>query len=119
MNHNYDQQYFDLQRYIQQVEVVSGLQSLDEHERVAIAFNKACRSDTVHESQRGRFVVKPRSQFKNYFTEMCSGSEEGSYLSLIDFVSLNSRLESNKEEEEEEGAPPSEYGTHKTVKAGL
>jgi len=44
----------------QQVEVVAGLQSLDEHERVAIAFNKACRSDTVHESQRGRFVVKPR-----------------------------------------------------------
>ena len=27
--------------------------------------------------------------------------EEGSYLRLIDFLSLNSRLESNKEEEEE------------------
>jgi len=27
------------------------------------------------------------SQFEsNYFTEMCSGSEEGSYLKLIDFV---------------------------------
>jgi len=36
-----------------------------------------------------------------YFTEMCSGLEAGSYLRLI-FVSLNSRLESNKEEEEEE-----------------
>jgi len=31
---------------------------------------------------------------------MCSGSEEGSYLRLIDFLSLNSRLESNKQEEE-------------------
>ena len=32
----------------------------------------------------------------------CSGSEAGSYLRLIDFcVSLNSRLESNKEEERE------------------
>ena len=31
---------------------------------------------------------------------MCSGSKEGSNLRLIDFVSLNSRLESNKEEEE-------------------
>ena len=28
------------------------------------------------------------------------GSEEGSHLKLIDFVSLNSRLESNEEEEE-------------------
>ena len=28
-----------------------------------------------------------RSQFENnYFTEMCSGSEEDSYLRLIDFV---------------------------------
>jgi len=29
---------------------------------------------------------------------MCSGSEEGSYLRLIDFLPLNSRLESNKYE---------------------
>jgi len=36
-------------------------------------------------------------------TEICSGSEEGSYLRLIDFVyHTNSRLESNKGEEEEE-----------------
>ena len=34
---------------------------------------------------------------------MCSGSEAGSYLRLMDFVSLNSRLESN--EEEEKGGP--------------
>ena len=35
---------------------------------------------------------------------MCSGSEAGSYLRLIDFfVSLNSRLESNKEEEKKNG----------------
>jgi hypothetical protein len=32
---------------------------------------------------------------------MCSGSEAGSYLRLIDFVSLNYRLESNREEDEE------------------
>jgi len=31
---------------------------------------------------------------------MCSGSEAGWYLRLIDFVSLNSRLESHKEEKE-------------------
>ena len=42
------------------------------------------------------------SQFENtYFTEMCSGSEAGSYLRLIAFVSLNARLESNKEEEDD------------------
>ena len=35
---------------------------------------------------------------------MCSGSEEGSYLRLTDFVSLNSRRESNKEAEEEQAA---------------
>ena len=30
---------------------------------------------------------QPTSQFKNnYFTEMCSGSEAGSYLRLVDFV---------------------------------
>ena len=42
----------------------------------------------------------------NYFTEMCSGSEAGSYLRLINFVSLNSRLASNNEEEEEEEGRP-------------
>ena len=35
---------------------------------------------------------------------MCSGSEAGSYLRLVDFVSLNSRLEGNKEEVKK-GAP--------------
>jgi len=43
-------------------------------------------------------------QTNNYFTEICSGSEAGSYLRRIDcitqLVSLNSRLESDKEEEE-------------------
>ena len=39
------------------------------------------------------------SRFKdNRCTEMCTGSEAGSYFRLIDIVSLNSRLESNKEE---------------------
>ena len=28
---------------------------------------------------------------------MCSGSEEGSYVRFMDFVSLSSRLDSNKE----------------------
>jgi hypothetical protein len=46
-----------------------------------------------------------QTQFKNnYFTEMCSGSEVGSYLRLIDFsiptLGSISRLESNKEEED-------------------
>ena len=34
-------------------------------------------------------------------THLCSGSESGSHSRLIDFVSRNSRLESNKEEDEE------------------
>ena len=35
-------------------------------------------------------VIKNRSQFENnYFTEMCSGSEAGSYLRLIDFEYLS------------------------------
>ena len=33
---------------------------------------------------------------------MCSGSEEGSYLRFMTFVSLDSRLESDKEEEDGE-----------------
>ena len=42
------------------------------------------------------------SQFQNNrFAEMCSSSEAGSCLRLIDCVSLNSMLESNKEEEED------------------
>ena len=44
-------------------------------------------------------VVSSQSK-NNYFTEVCSGSEAGSYVRLIDFVSLNSRLESNREKEE-------------------
>ena len=35
----------------------------------------------------------------NYSAEMWSGFGEGAYLRLIDFVSLNSRLKRNKEEE--------------------
>ena len=38
--------------------------------------------------------------FFNCFTEMCSGSEGGPYSRLIDMCIRNSRLESNKEEEE-------------------
>jgi len=54
------------------------------------------------------------SQFENYFPEMCSGFEAGSYLRLID-VSLNSRLESNKEEAEESRTVGALYPT----RAGL
>ena len=39
----------------------------------------------------------------NYFAG--SSSEEGSYLRLMTFASLNSRLESNKEEEKSYMAP--------------
>jgi len=45
---------------------------------------------------QGGLGTKP-GQFKNYFPEMYSGSEAGSYVRLIEFVSFNSRLESNKE----------------------
>ena len=38
---------------------------------------------------------------KNNFTETCSGSKEGSYIRLIELVSLNSRLESNEKEEDQ------------------
>ena len=50
------------------------------------------------------WLVAPRgnSRFKNnYCAEMCSGSEEGLYVRRMDFLSLNSRLKSNKEEEED------------------
>jgi hypothetical protein len=48
------------------------------------------------------------SQFENnYFTEMCSGSEAGSYLSLIYrlWVSLNTRLGSTKKDKKKEDGP--------------
>ena len=37
---------------------------------------------------------------KNYFSEMCSNSEPGSYLRLICVVSLTTRLESNNKEDQ-------------------
>jgi len=52
--------------------------------------------------------MSPKSQFKNkLFAEIRSGSEEGSYLRLKDFVSLNSRLESDKEKAEKPPIPSS------------
>ena len=36
----------------------------------------------------------------NHFTETWSGSEEGSYVRLVNFSARNSRLEGDKEEEE-------------------
>jgi len=63
---------------------------------------QVCLGD--REGIRGPCVSKG-GQFKNnYFTEMCSGSEAGSYLRPIDVCILNSRLESNNGEEEERGA---------------
>jgi len=61
---------------------------------------------------------------------MCSGSQAGSYLRLIDLVSLHSRLESNKEEEEknptltprtcgETVSPPNQAGKHDSLRAEL
>ena len=51
---------------------------------------------TLHGSVSFRFT-------NNYFAGMCSGSEEGSYLRRIDFVALNSRLESDKKKKK---SPP-------------
>ena len=48
----------------------------------------------------------------NCLAEMWSGSEEGSYLRFKGFVLLNSRLESNKEEEEKSGWPPLLWAVH-------
>jgi len=60
-------------------------------------------------------------QFENNcFTEMCSGSEEGSYLRLIDFVYHSTLgLRVIKKKKKRCGSYPlsSEYGTYKTVKA--
>jgi len=43
------------------------------------------------------------SQFENnYFTEMCSGSDQGSYLRLTDFCITHSSLASNKEEKKKD-----------------
>ena len=56
-------------------------------------------SEVNKEVKEGKEGPAPRDIKNSYFTEMCSGSEAGSYLRLMDFVSLNSRLESSKEEE--------------------
>ena len=45
------------------------------------------------------YRVRRKSTWINCFTEMRSCSEEGPYVRLIVVASLNSRLESNKEEE--------------------
>ena len=37
----------------------------------------------------------------NYFAEMRGGSEEGSFLRLMDFVSVNSRLKRKEEEKKD------------------
>ena len=52
----------------------------------------------------------------NYFTEMCSGSEEGSYFRLTGlFASLNSRRESHDEEEEKHLDPTVAHLTRPAV----
>jgi len=45
---------------------------------------KACAAGASGLSRT--FQVDPGESENNYFTEMCSGSEAGSYLRLIDFV---------------------------------
>ena len=52
---------------------------------------------------RGVWGLRPCSRANGtvYFTEMCSGSEAGSYLRLIDLCITKCRLESNKEEKAE------------------
>ena len=53
-----------------------------------------------------QLILTPSSQdssqvkFTSRASAMCSGSKAGSYVRLVDFVSLNSRLENNREEEE-------------------
>jgi len=42
----------------QTIEIVTGLQSLMEHERIAIALSHSVRSDTTHESINGRYRVQ-------------------------------------------------------------
>jgi len=54
------------------------------------------RNDAVLSSERARSLPGREP----LFNKLCSGSVAGSYLRLIDFLSLNSRLESNKEEKE-------------------
>ena len=46
-------------------------------------------------------ALEPLPRADNYFVEMCSGSEEGSYLRLIDFA-LGLRV---REKKKEEGGP--------------
>jgi hypothetical protein len=54
-------------------------------------------------SESSTILSTPLSaMLSSYCEEMCSGSEDGSYLRLIDIVfSLKSRLKSSKEEEED------------------
>jgi hypothetical protein len=57
-------------------------------------------------SPLGGTPLPPPTGKDNYLAEMWSGSEEGSYLRLRDFCITQSRLESNKEEEEKTKLPP-------------
>ena len=58
------------------------------------------------EAAQCRTGLLVRSQFeKNCFTEMCSGSEAGSHLRLIDFVYHSTLVLRVKEREREEEEP--------------
>ena len=52
-------------------------------------------------AQFSRSVKQVLSIQEKLLTEMCNGSEAGSYLRLLDFGIINPRIESHKEEEEE------------------
>jgi len=80
------------------------LESNKEEEKVGVLLAEGADADEAHfgvEACRRlrRLFFRCSSQFENnYFTEICSGSEAGSYLRRIDFV-YHSRLESNQEED--------------------
>jgi len=66
---------------------------------------KILRREDLKILRRCYLKILQRDDLNNYFTEMCSGSEEGSYLRLIDFASIKSSDESNKEDQEEFSPP--------------
>ena len=60
--------------------------SVDEHLQILCGTNTWDIGVEKSPDSWNRFAQKESSQFKNnYFAEMCSSSEEGSYSRLIDF----------------------------------
>jgi hypothetical protein len=63
----------------QQIQVVSGVHNLQEHERIAIAVERSVRSSTVHESRGGRYQTVQRQYYDGaaLFNEL---GQTGDYL---------------------------------------